>query len=162
MAYGTKFNDHETIEAAAAAARDQAYWPRGGTNPQEPVGFVYRVNAVSYAVSSGWDDDFWSSTGPILEVDAYAVRKWTKCGATLFLTSGSRPKWCNFQSTKQFACRTVEEALESFRQRRLSQIRRLKAQIARAETELEMVELRMGLRPDPIREISKGLFKERA
>ena len=98
---------------------------------------LFRIEAVSYAQSDEYGDFVRSST-PALEVSAYPVAKWTECGATLKIWSGARPKWVDLRPGKQWASRTIEEAVRQFEQRRARQIWILQRQLASAEYERKL------------------------
>lgn len=99
---------------------------------------VFRVEAVSYAQSDEYGD-FVRSSAPKLEVTAFDVRKWTECGATLNVYSGGRPKWVDLRTGhKQWASRTIEEAVRQFGERRRRQIYVLQRQLARAQYEHDL------------------------
>lgn len=110
---------------------------------------LYRVEAVSYAVSDQWGD--YSSTAPALEVTGYDVLRWTDCGATLKIMSGARHKWVNLQpGAKQWASHTIDEAVEQFMLRRKRQIYILERQLARARYEMKLAEVALGVADDLI------------
>lgn len=135
MAYGTKLLDHSSIEAAQSAAyeRSRQYMPVSA------VGVLYRVSAVSYAVSDGWGD--YISSGPGLELDVYPVAHWTPCGARLHYAerAGADGKWVDLRPrAKQWASRTAREALEQFLARRKGQLHILGRQLRRAQEEHDL------------------------
>ena len=133
MAYGTPLRDHPTIEAAEQAALDRCR--RFGWQGD----VLYRVSAVSYAVSDEWGD--WRSTGPRLELDTHAVAKWTPCGARLHYAerAGADGKWVDLRpDRKQWASRTAREALDQFLARRKGQIHILERQLSRAREEHDL------------------------
>lgn len=122
MAYGTPIKD--------AVVRDP--------DPKK----LYRVEAVSYAAIQPYADQVsgdgeWYTTDPALEVFDFDIIRETPCGATVSYSHGST-KWVDLQPGKQWASRTVEEALRQFEARRKSQIWILKKQLSRAERELAL------------------------
>lgn len=136
MAYGEPFGrGWPSLDTAAAnlrrAMRDDA------------VGYLYRVDAVSYATRSDpYDDDSWTSTPPRLELSAFEVRRWTPCGATLVGMSNyyGTDRWVDLRSSRywQWASRTPTEAVVHFRNRRRAQLQKLERQFARAREELQL------------------------
>ena len=96
--------------------------------------YLWRVEAVRYAYVVDAEYDEWSTTHPQLELFPLSVKKWTPTGARLWegrhvdLRDGA----------KQYASKTVTEALAQFRRRREAQIWILKKQLARAESELAL------------------------
>ena len=118
-----------------------------------PGEYLFRVEAVSYAacsldVNGG---EHYYSTEPRLEVFALEVLRWTEQGATLREMSGARNRWVNLQpGAKQYASRTVAEAVEQFASRRRAQIYILQRQLWRAERELVLTQPQtVGLAPPP-------------
>lgn len=79
---------------------------------------LWRFTDQQYAYSDPWEDDSWSFTGPILALEAFAVKRWTPCGATLYVKSGARNRFVNLQARKTFACKTIGEALTSYMARK--------------------------------------------
>jgi hypothetical protein len=75
-----------------------------------------------------------------LEVHAYPVLRETPCGATLLnIWSGARPKWVDLrEGAKQWASRSVREAVEQFAERRRRQVWILNRQVLRAEYERDL------------------------
>lgn len=139
-AYGTPIpqtTDGPQCEAAQRSAEDKLQRQYQGTPPE----VLWRVEAVSYAacsldVNGG---EHYYSTDPRLEVFALEVLRWTEHGATLRETTGARNRWVNLQpGAKQYASRTVAEAVEQFANRRRAQIYILQRQLARAERELAL------------------------
>lgn len=106
----------------------------------DAVGYLYRFDAVSYAYCIDPDWDYWGSTPSQLELTLYPVKRWTNTGATLFMWSGARRKHVNFSHNKQFACRTPQQALESYRARKTRQIAILKARLRNAERDLSLAQ----------------------
>jgi len=135
MAYGTLLLAYPTLDEATRAAteRAQRFMPVGA------VGLLFRISAVSYAVSDAWGD--WTSIGPQLELDAYPVAKWTPCGARLYYTERTCALgiWVDLRpGHKQWASRTAEEALNQFLTRRKRQIHILERQLRRAKEEHDL------------------------
>lgn len=138
MAYGTKLKDYATLGQAAAAAVE-----RGRRfMPVRAVGLLFRVTAVSYASSDEWGDYY--SSGPMLELDALPVKKWTPCGARLYYAerAGGDAKWVDLRpGHKQWASRDAEEAVRQFLARRKGQIHILERQLRRAREEHDLAYL---------------------
>jgi hypothetical protein len=109
---------------------------------------LFRVEAVSYAAIQPYADPVsgegaWYTTDPRLEVTGYEVRNWTEHGATL--ETFSRRKWVDLRPhAKQWASRTIEEAVEQFRLRRKRQIYILERQLARARYEMDLTDTIVG------------------
>lgn len=132
MAYGSKWDWRDPMAAVVEAF--QRY------QRQDAVGYLYRFDAVSYAYCIDPDGDYWGSTPSRLELTLYPVKRWTNTGATLFIWSGARRKHVNFSHNKQFACRTPQQALESYRARKTRQIAILKARLRNAEHDLSLAQ----------------------
>lgn len=135
-AYGEPVNLGDLGETESRIRARWAQWSE--------VGMLIKVEAVSYAALR-WADPFsdereWYSTEPRLEAFGIAVAKWTPCGATLKHDfSGSRPRWVNLEpGAKQWASRTLSEAIEQFRKRRERQIWVLGRKLDRARRELKL------------------------
>lgn len=106
-----------------------------------PPDVLWRIEAVSYSQCVDPDADRYENTPPRLELFALPVHKWTPHGATLEEWAGARRCWVRLDgNAKQYASRTVADALEQFRRRRQAQIRILQAQLARAERELALAQ----------------------
>lgn len=104
--------------------------------------YLWRIEAVRY---SGCEIDQFGGenyylTDPRLELFAVSVKKWTPTGARLW--SGRHVDLRD--RAKQYASRTVVEALEQFKRRREAQIWILERQLRRAKTELRLCG------PDPL------------
>jgi hypothetical protein len=98
--------------------------------------YLWRIEAVSYSQCVDPDAERYESTPPRLELFFVSVKRWTPHGATLW-----EGKWCDLRpDRKQYASRTVADALEQFRRRRRAQIHILQRQLARAERELALTE----------------------
>lgn len=113
--------------------------------------YLFRVEAVSYSYTVDADREEYGTTDPRLEVFALEVLRWTEQGATLRETTGARNRWVNLQpGAKQYASRTVAEAVEQFASRRRAQIYILQRQLRRAERELALTQpCVVGLAPAP-------------
>jgi hypothetical protein len=134
MAYGTKITgDFEKAQAEAIARHSHYY---------DPPFWLFRVDAVSYAYVVDRDGDVWGSTDPVLEVQAYPVLRETPRGATLSnIWSGAKPKWVDLRAgAKQWASRSVAEAVAQFAERRRRQVYVLNRQLRRAEQERDLAE----------------------
>lgn len=116
-----------------------------------PGDYLFRVEAVSYSYTVDADREEYGSTEPRLEVFALEVLRWTEQGATLREMSGARNRWVNLQpGAKQYASRTVAEAVEQFASRRRAQIYILQRQLRRAEEDLRLTQPQtVGLAPPP-------------
>lgn len=82
----------------------------------------FRYDDKSYAVSSGWDDDTYTSVQRI-EVTRFKVVRVTPKGVQLAGSSYSarHPRLVLHDSYKRFACATQELALESYLRRKAIQ-----------------------------------------
>lgn len=133
-AYGTPIA--QTIDGPACnAAESQAL------RHTIPGDYLFRVEAVTYSTChlSENDAEVYGSIDPRLEVFALEVLRFTEHGATLRETTGARHRWVDLRDgAKQYASRTVAEAVEQFATRRRSQIWILQRQLARAERELAL------------------------
>lgn len=103
-------------------------------HPKEGADVLWRVEAKSYSYVIDPDREEYGVTAPRLELHWYPVTRRTPCGAW------AADRFVLLTATKRFACNTVEEALESFRQRRRRQVRILTNQLKTAQYELDMVE----------------------
>ena len=137
MHYGTVIEHGKIAEAEEAARKSKSYY--------DPVGWLYRVEAVSYSccsISEYGAEDYYSSA-PRLEAFAFPVRRWTEHGATLdHEWSGARRRWVDLRPlAKQWASRSVAEAIRQLAERRRRQLYILGKQVRRAEEELRLTQL---------------------
>ena len=138
MHYGTVIRRGAILEAETAARKCHSHY-------YNPVGWLYRVVANRYSGCSldvnGCENYYTSS--PQLEAFAFPVERWTPHGATLKdIWSGARKRWVDLRpGAKQWASRTVEEAIGQLAQRRRRQLWVLGKQIRRAEEEKHLAEL---------------------
>lgn len=106
-----------------------------------PGDYLFRVEAVSYSQTIDADREEYGSTDPRLEIFPLEVLRWTEHGATLREMSGARNRWVDLRTdAKQYASRTVAEAVEQFSKRRRAQIYILQRQLRRAERELALTQ----------------------
>ena len=109
--------------------------------------YMYRFS--DHAVCIG-TDEYGDSLGSMMEVylTKYRILRETARGAWVerFL---DKPRFVLNESRKKFACRTVEEAKESFLARKRAQERILKSRIARVYESMRKVESHSSLRPCP-------------
>lgn len=108
MAYGVRWEWHRDMECqfeALARVREDA-----------PYGYLYRFEDCSYAtMRNAYDgDDEWVSTGPILELEAFAIRSVTPQGFTIHASNGHGWRFISHLTRKKFALPTIEAALESY------------------------------------------------
>lgn len=127
MAYGTKINGDFAEAEAIAVKRHSHYYT-------DVEGWLFRVDTVRYAYCLDPDGDVWGSTDPTLEVQAYPVLRWTPCGATVKdIWGGKGDKWVDLRpNAKQWASRSVREAIEQLQERRRRQIWVLERKLSRA------------------------------
>jgi len=110
-------------------------------HPKEGVDVLWRVEAKSYSYVIDADREEYGTTAPRLELHWFPVTKRTPCGAWIGYSSlFADGRFVRLTANKRFACSTIKEALESFRQRRRRQVRILTNQLKTAEYELGMVE----------------------
>ncbi len=101
--------------------------------------YLWRIEGVRYSTChlDQFDQEIYGVTDPRLEVFMHSVKRWTPTGARLWdgrhvdLRDGH----------KQFASRTIGEALSQFANRRRNQIKILERQLLRATTELMLCDL---------------------
>lgn len=138
MHYGTVIKRGAILEAETAARERHSHY-------YEPVGWLYRVEANRYSGCSldVNDCENYYVTSPRLEAFAFPVERWTPCGATLKgIWSGARLRWVDLRpGAKQWASRTVEEAIRQLGERRRRQLWVLGKQVRRAEEEKHLAEL---------------------
>lgn len=149
-AYGTPIpqtTDGPQCDAAQRTAEDRLQRQYEGSPPE----VLWRVEAVSYSYTVDADREEYGSTDPRLEIFPLEVLRFTEHGATLCEMSGARHRWVNLQpGAKQYASRTVAEAVEQFANRRRAQLYILRRQLARAERELGLTQpCVLGLAPPP-------------
>lgn len=102
---------------------------------------LFRVEAVQYSYVADAEREEYRATDPKLEVFAFDVVKWTEHGATLDTWSGARRRWVDLRpGAKQWASRTVDEALAKLAARRKRQLYILGKQVARAQREIDLCE----------------------
>lgn len=98
---------------------------------------LYRIEGVTYA--SSYDDEY-GSIGigrSELITRAYPILSRTCRGA--WIDVYGEKKFVNLTARKKFACETIEDARESFRQRKRRQIGILSAQLKQAEQYLALL-----------------------
>jgi hypothetical protein len=106
-----------------------------------PGDYLFRVEAVRYSQTIDADAELYGSTDPRLEVFPLRVHAWTQHGATLEEWSGARRRWVDLRpEAKQYASRTVAEAVEQFAKRRRAQIYLVERQLRRAQDELRLTQ----------------------
>lgn len=139
--------DGPQIAAAERAAEDALHGWYAGPPPE----VLWRVEAVSYSYTVDADREEYGSTDPRLEIFPLEVLRFTEQGATLRETTGARNRWVDLRpGAKQYASRTVAEAVEQFASRRRAQIYILQRQLARAERELALTQPQVvGVAPAP-------------
>jgi len=92
-----------------------------------------------YRYGSIYHDD-----GPRVCLYEYNLQKETPCGwwislnANGFLDFGEKPRWVSKTARKRYAYPAKEEALKSFKFRKIRQIKILKARLSGAEHELDI------------------------
>jgi len=107
---------------------------------------LYRYYDVQYSAGC---DEYGGDLGPgpvKVHLMEFSIIKETRCGVWIltgywFGTPEEKPpkeamRFVNMQANKKYACRTKEEALESFKARKRRQIHILKSQTERAEKAL--------------------------
>ena len=105
--------------------------------PWADVGMLWRVEAVRYSaceltVSGG---EYYFTTEPRLEIFGEEVGKLTPCGARLRYSG----RWVDLRDgAKQYASRTVAEAVAQFARRRKGQLYILARQTRRAQEDLSL------------------------
>ena len=85
-----------------------------------------------------YQEVLWPESKMTLSCNEFFVLSETKTGAWIELYSGSGKRFVKYDARKKFACRTKEEALESYYARKRRQVRILRAQLQRAETALKL------------------------
>lgn len=98
---------------------------------------LYRYEAKRYSYIIDADLDLYGTTQPSLSLDKYRVLKRTPKGAWIEYR-GSEKFVLLSAANKRFACETETEALESFKARKLRQIRILNGQLKRAKEDLDL------------------------
>jgi hypothetical protein len=98
---------------------------------------LYRIEGVTYAAY--YDEDYYSRAPGRSELHTreYLVIGRTRKGA--WIDVYGEKKFVNLTARKKFACETVEEARESFKQRKRRQIGILSAQLEQAKKYLSLV-----------------------
>lgn len=97
---------------------------------------LIRCESKRYSYTIDADLDLYGTTFPKLEYHYYPITKRTPKGA--WITVNFADKFV-LLTNKRFACETKEEAEESFKQRKLRQIRILNGQLKRAKEDLSLV-----------------------
>lgn len=109
--------------------------------PENGVDVLWRVEALSYSYVIDADREEYGVTAPRLELRWYEVIRRTPRGAWIRCSSlFADTRFVLLTAAKRFACDTIDEALESFRQRRRVQARILAKRLDTARYELGMVE----------------------
>lgn len=132
MAYGVKW-DASTQKKCIATAEQRALWP----GIVWGLGFVYRFEDVSYSYCVDPDAEIYSSYLQV-EIEAYAIQRKTSCGVWIVNRAGGK-RFINMQANKRYALLTVEDAIASFKARKLKQISIYRHKILKAETAIELL-----------------------
>lgn len=99
--------------------------------------YLYRVEGVTYAAYyDEWDDNRGIGRSELV-TRTYPVTRRTPKGA--WINMCGEKKFVNLTAHKKFACETVEDARESFRQRKRRQIGILSAQLRQAKMYLALL-----------------------
>jgi hypothetical protein len=95
---------------------------------------LYRMVDMLYAgPPDEWGDPIPNSGSLGVSFRTYRILKETKCGVWIeYWGNPSQKKFVNLQCNKKFGCLTMEEAIESFKARKLCQIEILTRQLERA------------------------------
>lgn len=101
--------------------------------PPADVDVLWRVEAKRYSCIIDADADLYGVTDPVLEAHWYKVKRRTPKGAWLDW------RFILLTATKRYACSTVEEAVASFKARRVRQIAILEGRLSVARRDLELV-----------------------
>lgn len=139
-AYGTPIP--QTTDGPALGAVETQFWRAWDASGRiQPHDILWRVEAVRYSYTVDADREEYGTTDPRLELFGLTVLRYTPHGATLHEMSGCRRRWVDLRpGAKQYASRTVAEAVEQFASRRRAQIYILRRQLARAERELALTQ----------------------
>ena len=88
--------------------------------------YAYRFMEMQFAPPlDEWDNPV--GQGRVeLHLERYPIIKFTPKG--VWINNCGRKRWINLHAHKRFACLTIEDALESYKQRKLAQKRILLAQ----------------------------------
>lgn len=110
--------------------------------PSEDEDVLWRCKSQSYSVVIDSEREIYGSSDPHIELRWYQVLKRTPCGARIKRDEyyGGPTRFVNLKLRKQWACETVEEAVNMFRHRKLRQVEILSARLKSAESELELAE----------------------
>lgn len=100
---------------------------------------LYRYDTVRWSFGVDQFDEPIPGHRLTIECNEYPVSKRTPQGA--WIETGGRLRFVKLTAHKQYACETRELAANSFRHRKLRQIRILQAQLADAEKALKLLEL---------------------
>lgn len=114
--------------------RNELKYPYG--KPPAGIDVLWRCEAKRYSYVIDADVDLYGTTDPELQMCWYEVLKWTPTGARL--VSGKLVYLNKRVTNRQWASRTPEEALQSFKERKRRQIRILQRQLADAECEFSL------------------------
>ena len=101
---------------------------------------LYRYESVRFSTVIDAEREIYGVTKAKLRCNEYSVTAETPKGYWVGYWKGNKDRWVHKTSRKRFAHPTKEEALEAYRQRKLSFLRHSKARLARAEEDLALVE----------------------
>jgi hypothetical protein len=104
-------------------------------NPPSGIDVLYRCEARRYSYTINADLDQYGVTFPELKINWYRVTKRTPKGAWI-----EGDKFVLLSARKKYACETIEEAIESFRQRKKRQIKLLETQLRKAKEDLSLAD----------------------
>lgn len=106
-------------------------YPAG--KPPKGVDVLWRCQAQRYSIVVDADADIYGVTPPELQMWWYKVRKRTPKGAWI------QDRFVLLTANKRYACNTEQEAIDSFRARKLRQIKILEGQLRYAQQELDLL-----------------------
>lgn len=102
---------------------------------EEKCEYLYRYkDSPNY--SWDYENEIAHKYGMSVSLEKYRILSYTKCG--VWIAYGCSKKFVNLERVKKFACKTLEDALDSFIARKRSQVRIYSARLKDAEEALHI------------------------
>lgn len=100
---------------------------------------LYRYESVRYSVTIDAEREIFGTSKAQLRLHEYEIHSETPKGYWIGLF-GSKDRWVSKTSRKRFAHPSKEEALEGYRQRKLSYVRHATSNLHRANEDLSLAD----------------------
>lgn len=117
-----------------AHIKGQMIYPFGP--PPDGVDVLWRCESKVFSYTIDPETDRYGTTDPVLHMMWFTVKRWTPTGARL--EDGKMVYLDKKITRREWASKTLEEALQSFKERRMRQVNILQHQLNYAQAELDL------------------------